>query len=545
MGRERMSSVDHAWLRMDSPRNMMMIVGVWVVDAPIRYEDLARRLKDRLLSFDRFRQKVVDEVSGAWWVDDDDFRLERHLKTVTLPAPGGDEELRALVGRLASRPLDPRHPLWQFHIVEGYDGSSAIVVRIHHCIADGVALVRVSLSLTDEALDLAADPLAPAGEVPHGAPDAEARDESPGGAAGEDRAGEASGEPEHEGLHGLDAIFGPMTRTAARAAEAAGSALGASLELAGDGDVRRALLSVAPKATADALRIALMTEDSPTALKGRPGGRKRVAWNVPLPLDEVKAVCKVLGVSVNDVLLSCVTGSLHRYLESVGDPTAGKELRAMVPVNLRSLDEPLTLGNRFGLVPLVLPVGIANPIERLYEVRRRMDELKGGYQGPIAFGVLGALGAAPRPLQKLVFDYLASKGTAVMTNVPGPREHIRIFGRKLSRMMFWVPQSGDIGLGVSILSYAGGVEFGVIADTRLCPDPKLIIDGFQPEFERLLLTLSMLPRELVQTGRLDPDEVERRLLGPHWRDRPGGARGRKGARRAAPRAPRRARPVSP
>ena len=122
-------------------------------------------------------------------------------------------------------------------------------------------------------------------------------------------------------------------------------------------------------------------------------------------------------------------------------------------------------------------------------------------------------GSAPRGLQKLLLDYLASKATAVMTNVPGPREPIRIFGRTLARMMFWVPQSGSIGLGVSILSYGGGVEFGVIADTRVCAEPQQIIDNFQPEFERLLLTLSLLPRELVQSGAMDPLEVERRLFG--------------------------------
>ena len=509
MARERMSGVDHAWLRMDSPRNLMMIVGVWILGAPLGAAELGERLRTRLLGFDRFRQRVEPDATGASWVDDDDFRLERHLRTLRLPAPGGEEELRALVGRLASRPLDLRHPLWQFHLVEGYQGGTALVLRIHHCIADGVALVRVALSLTDEALELVGDPIAtPAGPID-----------------GAERSAEEGAEDvDHEDLHALESLIGPLARGAVRAAKAAGTALGASAELVGDDDVRRALVSALPKAAGDALRIALMTEDSRTVLKGRPGGRKRVAWNTPLPLAEVKAVCKVLGVSVNDVLLSCVAGALHRYLEAQGEHTRGEELRAMVPVNLRPLDEPLSLGNRFGLVPLVLPVGIANPIERLYEVRRRMDELKGGYQGPIAYGVLAALGSAPQPAQKLVLDYLASKGTAVMTNVPGPRTPIRILGRRIDRMMFWVPQSGDIGLGVSILSYGDGVEFGVIADTRICPDPQRIIDAFHPEFERLLLTLSMLPRELVQAGRLDPAEVERRLLGMGARRAPAGRR---------------------
>jgi WS/DGAT/MGAT family acyltransferase len=522
MARERMSGVDHAWLRMDSPRNLMMIVGVWVLGQPLGEDEFGQRLRERLLQFDRFRQKVQPEATGAWWVDDDDFRLDRHLRSARLPAPGGEHELRALVGRLASRPLDARHPLWQFHLVEGYAGGTALVLRIHHCIADGVALVRVALSLTDDESEPVSDPLATAAHPAHAAHAAHAAALPDGETDRQESAGapDDTEDPEHEDLHVVENLLGPLARGAVRAARAAGAALGASAELVGDEDARKGLLAALPKAAGDAMKIALMTEDSHTALKGRPGGRKRVAWNTPLPLPEVKAVCKVLGVSVNDVLLSCVAGALQRYLESQGERTQGEELRATVPVNLRPLDEPLSLGNRFGLVPLILPVGIANPIERLYEVRRRMNELKGGYQGPITFGVLAALGAAPRPAQKLVLDYLASKATAVMTNVPGPRMPIGILGRRIERMMFWVPQSGDIGLGVSILSYGPGVEFGVIADTRICPDPQLLIDEFQPEFERLLLTLSMLPRELVQAGLLDPAEVERRLFGAGSRRAP-------------------------
>jgi len=487
--RERMSPVDMAWLRMDGPGNLMMIVGVWIFDGPVERDALAVRLRGRLLAFDRFRQKTVPDATGWWWVDDDDFDLDRHLLTISLPSPADDTALSALIGELASQPLDPQRPLWQFHLVDNYQGGQkAMIARIHHCIADGIALVGVMLSMTDEALAAGVRTSAHRDD-----------DHDAAGAAGE--------------LDLARAFLGPVRRTAVRAAQAAGAALGASIEIAGDGDARNALLDAGLRAGSDALKIALMTEDSPTPLKGTPGGRKAVAWNDPLPLAEVKAVCRVLGVSVNDVLLSCVAGALHRYLEDVGDHTAGKEIRAMVPVNLRPPDAPPSLGNRFGLVPLVLPVGIANPVERLFEVRRRMNELKGGFQGPIAYALLGAAGLLPRAAQKLVLDYLAHKGTAVMTNVPGPAHALRIAGRRLTRSLFWVPQSGTIGLGVSILSYDGGVQFGIIADTELCEQPRRIIDAFAPEFERLLLTLSMLPRELVEAGALDPREIERRLFG--------------------------------
>jgi hypothetical protein len=218
----------------------------------------------------------------------------------------------------------------------------------------------------------------------------------------------------------------------------------------------------------------------------------------------VKAVGRALGCSVNDVLLASVAGAIRSYLEHHGEEVDGIELRAMVPVNLRDPRKWKELGNKFGLVPLMLPVGMANPISRVFEVRRRMDELKQGYTAILTMGILGAVGLAPRGLQKQALDFLAKKATAVMTNVPGPQEPLYMAGAQIKRMLFWVPQSGNIGMGVSILSYAGGVQFGLITDKRLCEEPQRIIDRFEPEFEKLVLALCMLPWD----GSIDADEAE-------------------------------------
>jgi WS/DGAT/MGAT family acyltransferase len=217
-----------------------------------------------------------------------------------------------------------------------------------------------------------------------------------------------------------------------------------------------------------------------------------VAWNEPLPLEEVKAVGYALGASVNDVLLSCVAGAIRGYLADRGEFTDGIELRAMVPVNLRG-PRSKGLGNKFGLVPLLLPVGMDNPIARVHEVRARMEQLKHGYTAVLAMGLLGVMGVAPRAVQKQITDILASKATAVMTNVPGPREPLYMAGAQIRRMMFWVPQSGDIAVGVSILSYSGGVQFGLITDKRVCREPQAIIDRFAAEFEKLVSALLLLP----------------------------------------------------
>jgi len=165
----------------------------------------------------------------------------------------------------------------------------------------------------------------------------------------------------------------------------------------------------------------------------------------------------------------------------------------MVPVNLRPLEQAWKLGNRFGLAPLVLPIGIGNPVERAYAVHRRMDELKDSYQPLLAFAILSVSGLLIKPVQDAVLGLFAKKSTAVMTNVPGPGVALKLCGSTLRQTMFWVPASGDIGVGVSILSYGGGVQFGLITDDALCPDPQDIIDRFEPEFNKLLWLTLMLP----------------------------------------------------
>jgi WS/DGAT/MGAT family acyltransferase len=243
----------------------------------------------------------------------------------------------------------------------------------------------------------------------------------------------------------------------------------------------------------DAAALALMPDDSPTRLKGTPGTRKRVAWCQPIPLEDVKAVGRALNCSINDVLLSCVAGSLGGYLKCFGDDVAGKEIRAMVPVNLRPIEEAYQLGNRFGLAPVVLPIGIENPIERVFAVRARMGEMKGSMQPLLAFALLAVAGVLMKPAQDALLTLFSKKTTAVMTNVPGPREKLKFLGATLEQNLVWVPQSGTVGLGVSILSYGGGVQFGVISDSTLCPDPQKIIDQFEPEFAKLTLLTLMLP----------------------------------------------------
>lgn len=464
---ERMSRVDTAWLRMDTNANLMMIVGVWMLQPRLPYEALCERVRGSLLKYRRFRQRVEHDAMGAVWVDDERFDLAHHVQREALPRKRGLSPKQALeqrVAELAATPLDPERPLWQMQLIEDMDGRSALIVRIHHCIADGIALISVMLSITD------------------------------GGAPPPERRGRKAAD---EADWWSDALVKPLTDLTVKAIGMYGDGVAKSVELLanpaqplfGSVDMARAGFQVVN----DVAALALMSDDSPTRLKGKPKPGKRVAWGEPLPLDEVKAVGRALGCSVNDVLLSCVAGAIGDYLRDRGEDPTGKEIRAMVPVNLRPLEKAHQLGNRFGLVPLVLPIGIANPVERVYAVRARMNELKGSYQPLLAFAVLAVAGLLIKPVQAALLNMFAKKATAVMTNVPGPKDKLAFCGSTVDQVMFWVPQSGDIGVGVSILSYGGGVQFGLITDRRLCPDPAAIIERFAPEFEKLLLLALMMP----------------------------------------------------
>ena len=411
---------------------------------------------------------MVHDTIGANWVFDDDFDIARHVLTEKLARKRGQSERAALqlrVGELSTQPLNPARPLWQFQLIEHYEGGSAVIVRIHHCVGDGIALTSVVLSITD------------------------------GGAAPPRRKRRSAEEPEDSDWL-ADAVIKPLTEAAVKAIGMYGGGVVKSMEMLSQPQQLLGSLEMARtgyQVVRDAAALALMSDDSPTLLKGKPIGKKVVAWCEPIPLDQVKAVGKALNCSVNDVLLACAAGAIGGYLRDHGDDPTGKEIRAMVPVNLRPQEKAWQLGNQFGLAPLVLPIGIENPIERVYAVRERMNAMKGSYQPLLAFAILAVAGVLNKPLQDALLGLFAKKATAVMTNVPGPAKPLKFCGSTLRQTMFWVPASGDVGVGVSILSYAGGVQFSLVTDRKLCPNPQQIIDAFAPEFEKLLMVTLMLP----------------------------------------------------
>jgi WS/DGAT/MGAT family acyltransferase len=452
-----MSNVDAAWLHMESPTNLMLITGVMSFYEKLDFSELKELIEDRFLPFERFRQKV--ELStvpgiGPRWVDDPHFNLRSHLQRIALPDPGGQEELQELVSTIMSTPLDFSKPLWQFQYIENYRGGSAVVARIHHCIADGVALVRVLLGLTDDS--------------PKGSPKTRRKRRR--------RKPVAGGFWLPEVVN--DAVYS-VSRMTARMVDK-------TVETLTDPARAAQMVAEGAKGTGVLARIATMPADPETIFKGELCTAKRCAWSQVMPLDAVKAFSKSQGATINDVLLAGVTGAIRRYMLNRKADVDGLNIRAVVPVNLRPESDIVKLGNRFGLVFLSLPVGIDDRRERLVELKRRMDAIKKSSEPMVIYALLNAVGLTGPKIESVALQLFGSKATAVMTNVPGPREEIYLAGKAMRSMMFWVPQSARLGLGVSILSYAGQVRLGVATDSGLVPDPHSIIEAFQEEMSTMM-----------------------------------------------------------
>jgi diacylglycerol O-acyltransferase / wax synthase len=449
-----MPAADAAWLHMDRPTNPMVVNSVIWFDEPLDWERarevFARRLVDE---FPRFRRRVTESLAGPRFEDAPEFDIDQHLHRLALPAPGDQAVLQEVIGDLITPPLDRTRPLWHVYLIEGFGEGCAILFRIHHSIADGIALARVMLSLTDEAPDAGiGPPLRPASGRRRGP---------------------------------LGAVLRPASTAVSVARRAAGAALHEGMEsLAHPAHVAE-LAGTAAQDAATLAKLLAAPADTPTVLKAPLHGTRRVAWSAPFPLDRIHSAAHRAGGKINDLLVGAVTGALRTYLD-VGDGVPD-DIHIMVPFNLRPLDEPLPrdLGNDFALVLLSLPIGLADRGERLREVRTRMDAIKHSHEGLIAYGILSAIGMTPPQVEDRLIGFFTEKASAVVTNVPGPRARVYLAGSPVRGVLVWAPCSGSIGMTVSIFSYAGEVTVGFMADVALVPDPAPLARAFEAELHAL------------------------------------------------------------
>lgn len=450
MANRAMSAADAAWFHNDGPENPAIVTGVVLTRQPLDFATVRAVCQERLLGFPRFRQRVVERgipLGKPQWQDMPSFDIDLHLHHIALPAPHDEAALRELVSDIAGLPLDHAQPLWQVHLVDDVAGGSALIMRVHHCIADGAALMTVAARLFDTQ-------------------------------PGPWRPSESSNVPEPAEASRLMGLADAMVHIAAHPRQVMGTAA--------------ALVSGAGMLIGELLK----KDDPQSPLKGGFSMGKRVAWSDPVTIKDVKSIGVKHDAKVNDVLVAAMTGALRKYLSRRGLDVNHTTIRAMVPVNLRAPEQSGQLGNAFGLVLLELATSTARRDHRLTLTKTRMDALKRSAEPIASRALLEFLGRVPKALEDFSNDLFSSKASLVMTNVAGPREVLYLAGVPIDRMLAWAPHPGrQLGMAISILSYCGRASLTVVSDAHLLPDPELIAEYFNEEFQIMLSTVSQASKK--------------------------------------------------
>jgi WS/DGAT/MGAT family acyltransferase len=461
---DRLTPIDASFLHQESAQSHMHIGGLMVIEGPPpETSHLLEQIRQRLHLVPRYRHKLAStplDSGRPVWVDDPNFNLDYHIRHTALPAPGGWEQLCALTARIFSQQLDRSKPLWEMWLIEGLEEDRfALITKTHHSLVDGIGGVDLATVLFDLSPD--PPPLKHSGRPwqPHSEPGA--ADLVVAGARGAVRAGIELAE------RAVGAISHPE-RSFARAREVA----------EGLGEVIWATLNPAPETPLNV-----------------PIGPHRRYYGIAARLDDFKTVKNAFGGTVNDVVLAVVTGALRNFLIARGRRVEGVEMRALVPVSVRTEAERGETGNRLVAMRGPLPVYIADPIQRLQFVSRAMDGLKESKQALGAEVIAGAQNFTPPTLlaQASRLNFSTRLFNLIVTNIPGTQFPLYVLGRELLEAypIAFLPENH--ALAIAILSYNGRMNFGLLGDFDALPDMDMIRANIVEE----LATLVELARETV------------------------------------------------
>ena len=438
---ERLSWGDSVFLNLEREGMPLNVGSVSLLEGKIPFQAYLRFVESKLPRIPRYLKRVVSaplNIGLPIWDYDPEFDLRNHVREVTLKN-GSDRELKALAGKLFSKVMDRRHPLWDLTLVQGLKGDrTGLIFRMHHCLADGIAGVGLMSVLMD------ASPVTPP------LPRRKLRVPPPRDAA----------TALVEGLAGSYSDFVNRILSAwSGALNMAEGTMAAGGNLAAE-ELSRLLPELTT--TTERLRFNVIYR-----------GPQKFAW-AEIPLADVKAIRHASGTSVNDVLLALVTATIRRYSEHHGDRVKGRLIRIMVPVNLRGSDNSENSGNHISLVPVTLPLDIRSPKRLLAAVHRKTEFLKRAHAAELVSLVGGLIGVFPGPMQALAGPMISqvpfTPFNMVCTSVPGPQFPLYLLGHKMLQWYPYVPIGGEMAVNCAILSYDGMVYFGFSGDVHAAPD---------------------------------------------------------------------------
>jgi diacylglycerol O-acyltransferase len=436
--------IDHIMWDAESPNSLATIAGILVFKKKLDKEKLLELIGKRLMRFERFQKKVIITNGHPMWHLDDEFHLPSHIHHIALPGKGGHKELQACISDLISQPLNYNKPLWDMHLIDNYNKGSVLLCRVHHALGDGMALVRVIFSLT--------------------------------------------------GTSAKDSLSVPASdiRTKPKKLrEELESILGTGMDLYHDA---RELISN-PALLADTLQnnwktvkelgeLVLGKPVTGSMYKGKLGLSKKAAWTEPLSLDTFKALSKYHKVKINDILLALVAGAIRKHLQAHGQKTT-EGLKIVIPINLRKGTEIKSMHNEFGWLSLDLPIHLSGFKARLTEIRKKTATMKPS-AAPLLLNGLIHLAADYTPVvaKQVFMEYMGNHIAGAITNVPGPDHPIYLAGEKVEDLVFWIPHTVILGIGISLMSYNGKVYMGIVTDEGLVSDPDMVVDAFTAELNQ-------------------------------------------------------------
>jgi len=455
--KDRLSAVDASFLAQERQSSHMHVGALVVFEGPPpSREDFVEHIESRLGLVPRYRQKLAFprfEMGRPFWIDDPQFNIDYHVRHTALPAPGTIEQLRGLAGRIFSQRLDRSKPLWELWLIQGLEsGKFALISKTHHALVDGVSGVDLSAVLFD---------LGPVPQEIEGAGDEWTPEAEPSDA-----------ELVAEGVKGLLRRPAELAGQAVGALSHPGRAVDEAREAAeGVGEILWAGLNPAPE----------------VPLNQTIGPHRRLWW-IRSELAQLKAIKNSLGGTVNDVVLAVVAGAVGRWLRERGVRTEGLELRALVPVSIRSDDEHGQLGNRIAAMRGPLPVYAEDPVERLNIVRAEMEGLKESKQALGAEVIAGLQDFAPPTIlaQASRVNFSTRLFNLIVTNVPGPQFPLYLLGREMEEIVPIAFLPDNHALAIAIMSYNGKLDFGLLADYDAMPDLEAMAHHVEDSLGELL-----------------------------------------------------------
>lgn len=457
---EKLSNMDAMIWKMEESTGLVTVTGLLEFGEIPSIDDIKMIVEDRLLRHNRFKQKIVQKESKLIWIEDALFNINAHIHRIGLPSPCDNSALQEVISHLMSQPLDQSKPLWQLHVIENpITKKATLLARLHHSIGDGISLIKVLFSLTHLTPELSMEPY-----------------------------------PEVQKKKVKQKNF--FEQTAKNFEDAMGIGENVLKEakniLSNKPDNLFEKVKSGINSTIEASKMLTSKPEAAKLYKGKPSVMKRVAWSAAFDLKKVKAIRKASGGTINEVLLSALTGALRNHMMHHG-LVVKEDLPIAIPVSLHDeksmMSMEVELANKIGALPLQLPVKEFDYKKIISMIKERSEEMKKSPLPIATYSIANTIGGIlSREVQQTITEVIGDKIMASVSNVPGPQIPLYCAGRKVEDMMFWIPQTRSIGMGISIISYNGKVRMGITTDEAIISDPEYLVYEFEDELQEMYET---------------------------------------------------------